>query len=107
EGARLFYRSGNPKSLASIRTARAWQSQLRSIELGTEKLLDVCTDPRARVVCADLFQGLAFDAYLEEPSVARLAEAHANHLGGSSMRMDGGLWFRVLERALGWKSAKG
>ena len=106
DGARLYYRSGNPGSLASTRSPNAWQSALLSIQLGTRALLDREDTPETRHACADIFQGLAFDAFLEDAGVSRAAERAAADLGGSQIRMDGGQVFRVLERALGWKTAK-
>ena len=106
EGARLYYRSGNPTSLASVRSRRAWQSQLLSIALGVEAIESRSGDPRVARVGADLFQQLAFDAYLEDADVAREAEARAAARGGSSLRIGGGVLLRMLDRAFGWKRAK-
>jgi glycosyltransferase involved in cell wall biosynthesis len=105
-GACLHYRSGNPASLASVRSPQAWRSALLSSELGTQALLAQSDTAASRRACADIFQVLAFDAYLEDAGVARAADHAAANLGGSSIRMGGGVLFRGLERALGWKSAK-
>jgi glycosyltransferase involved in cell wall biosynthesis len=106
EGARLYYRSGNPASLASVRSRRAWQSQLLSIALGIAALDARSSDPRVAAAGADLYQQLAFDAYLEEADVAREAETRAAARGGSSLRIGGGILLRTLDRTFGWKRAK-
>jgi glycosyltransferase involved in cell wall biosynthesis len=106
KGARLYYRSGNIGSLASMRSPAAWRSALLSSELATRALLARENTAESRRASADIFQVLAFDAYLEDPAVCRSAERAAVELGGSPLRMDGGRLFRGLERALGWKAAK-
>lgn len=105
-GARLYYRSGNPLSLASRRTPEAWRSAWRSLSRGTEALLARGRNGDAERACADLFQQLAFDAYLEDDDVCALAESRARELGGSRVDMDGGLLFRLVRDAAGWKAAK-
>jgi glycosyltransferase involved in cell wall biosynthesis len=105
-GARLYYRSGNPGSLASRRSPAAWRSALLSLELGTAALRGREDSPRVRRACADVFQEWAYAAYLEEPEVFRRLDAHVSALGGSSVRMAGGLAVRALARAVGWKLAK-
>jgi glycosyltransferase involved in cell wall biosynthesis len=105
-GARLYYRSGNPDSLASRRGAAAFNSALRSVTRGTEHLLQHDGSPRAKRACADVFQTLMFYAYLEHDATVLAAEAHIRELGGSSVRMTGGLVFTLLRSVLGWKRAK-
>jgi glycosyltransferase involved in cell wall biosynthesis len=104
--ARLYYRSGNPGSLASQRSPAAWRSAWRAIDRGTAALLARTRDPAARAACADILQRLAFDAFLEDDDVAKMAESRANELGGASAVMTGGVLFRALRRAVGWKGAK-
>jgi hypothetical protein len=106
EGARLYYRSGNPQSLASRRSRGAWESALLSLELGTAALLARENSPRARRACADVLQEWAHAAYLEDDDVFERLARRVAALGGSALRMRGGLAFRVLERAAGWKVAK-
>jgi glycosyltransferase involved in cell wall biosynthesis len=106
DGARLFYRSGNPHSLAGRKSRAAWESALLSLEQGTAALLDREQSPRTRRACADVFQEWAHAAYLEAPDVFERLEARVVALGGSSVGMGGGLGVRVLERVFGWKVAK-
>jgi glycosyltransferase involved in cell wall biosynthesis len=105
-GARLYYRSGAPGRLSSRRSHSAWESALRSLELGTAALLEREDSPRTRAACADVFQEWAYAAYLEDTRAFARAEARIEALGGSSLAMRGGLAFRALERVVGWKAAK-
>jgi len=105
-GARLYYRSGLAGSLSQVRSDRAWASAWLSLDLGTRALLARTDRVDARRACADLFQQLAYEAHAVEPDLAVRAEARAIELGGSTAAMDGGMLFRSLRRALGWKAAK-
>ena len=105
-GARLYYRSGNQSSLGSQRSGEAWQSALLALQLGTAAMMQRDTDGGTRQACADLFQHLAYDSYLESPDVFAAASRAAVQFGGSSVRLDGGRLFRVLRATLGWQRAK-
>ncbi len=105
-GARLLYRSGNPSSLASVRSPEAWRSAWLAIDQGTRALLRQHDTPESRTACADMLQQLAFDAYLSDVATAERAQARAHELGGSALRMDGGLLFRAIRDLAGWKTAK-
>ena len=105
-GAHLYYRSGNASSLGSTRSAEGWRSAYLSFDLGVNALLSADSSARARRAAADLFQVLAFDAYLEHQQVVTSCERRVRELGGSQVRMGGGVLFRVIERAVGWKPAK-
>ena len=103
--ARLYYRSGNQASLASQRSAGAWQSTLLSMELGSSAMLARSAGEDTRRACANLFQPLAYTAHLDAPDVCAAAEAHVARLGGSSVPMDGGVLFRLVRDTLGWRRA--
>jgi len=105
-GSRLYYRSGNPHSLASRRSPAAWRSAWRALDSGTGRLLAHVNSPEARSACADLFQQLAFEAALEDEDVAHRAEIRVAELGGSSIRMGGGALFRLVRDVAGWRNAK-
>jgi hypothetical protein len=104
-GARLYYRSGNPTSLASRKSPEAWQSSLLSIERGVATMLAHYPSAAVRRACANLFQQLAFSTYLDAPAVCEAAERHVLRLGGASVAMDGGLLFRVMRHTIGWRRA--
>jgi hypothetical protein len=75
------------------------------LELGTAAMLRGSTDDGIRRACADLFQQLAYAAYLDAPEVCEAAEHRARQLGGSAVRMDGGVFFTLLRTAVGWRRA--
>ena len=105
-GAKLYYRSGNPASLASRKSAEAWRSSLLSIERGAAAMLASRVPSTAvRRACANLFQQLAYSTYLDAPDVCEEAERHVTRLGGASIAMDGGLLFRVMRHTIGWRRA--
>ena len=104
-GALLYYRSGNPRSLASQKSAEAWRSSLLSIELGTSSMLARYPSAAVRRACANVFQQLAFSTYLDAPEVCAEAERHVDRLGGASVLMEGGLLFRVMRQPIGWRRA--
>jgi hypothetical protein len=105
--ARLFYRSGNPASLASQRSPAAWRSSLQSIDQGATAMLAHAGDDRMRLACANLFQQLAYAACLDAPDVSEEAERRATGLGGGRSAMDGGAVFRLMRNAVGWRRATG
>jgi hypothetical protein len=104
-GARLYYRSGLAGSLSRRESPAALLSAWTSVDIGTAALLARHASPRARRACADLFQMLAFDAYIANPEVARRCEDRVRELGGSSVHMGGGRLFRSLRQTMGWKAA--
>ncbi len=104
-GARLFYRSGVEGSLSSRRTPAAWESALRSLLLGTGALLAREDSPRTRSASADVLQVLAHSSYPDHPGVAEEAERRARELGGSRVRLDGGLLLRAAALTFGWRAA--
>jgi hypothetical protein len=89
-----------------VRSDTAWRSAWLSLDLGTQAILVRNNGSEARRACADLFQTLAYDAYLEHPEVARAAEQRVAELGGSRVPMGGGSLFALLRTTLGWKRAK-
>lgn len=104
-GARLYYRSGLAGSLSRRESPSALLSAWTSVDAGTTALLARNASSRARRASADLFQMLAFDAYIANPDVARRCEARVCELGGSAVRMSGGRLFRGLRQTMGWKTA--
>jgi glycosyltransferase involved in cell wall biosynthesis len=105
-GARLRYRSGIGSTLSARRTPAAWRSAWMSLDIGTRALLERAPGDRACRAVADVFQELAFSAYLEDHATFTLAEQRTRELGGSSVVMNGGVLFRAVRGTFGWKAAK-
>jgi len=104
-GARLHYRSGVAGSVSGRRTREAWESALRSYEGGTAALLAREDSPRTRAAAADVFQVLVHAAYPDHPGVAEEAGRRVRALGGSAVRLEGGLLLRAAAATLGWRAA--
>jgi len=105
-GTRTYYRSNFSGSVSWRRSPEAWQSAFLSHELCTQHMLAKEDSPRARRACADLFQRLAFAMYPDSPELVARCEREAAKLGGSALRPGGGVLFQLLNRVVGWKSAR-
>jgi len=104
-GARTFYRSGNPSSVSGMKSRRAWESALLSLQLGTSGLLARERSSRTLGACATVFQRFAYEVYAHQPDLAMIAEQAANELGGSSEAPAGGPLFKSLSSLVGWRRA--
>ena len=104
-GARTYYRSGNPSSVSGMKSRRAWESALLSLQLGTGALLARERSPRTQGACATVFQRYAFEVYAQQPDLAAVAEREAKTLGGSSESPSGGPLFKGLSSLVGWRFA--
>jgi glycosyltransferase involved in cell wall biosynthesis len=103
--ARLYYRSGVPSSLSARKSRRAWESAHLSTRLACQQLLAREDSARTRRVAADTCQNLVHSLYPEHPDLVADLLAEVRRLGGSRLHPDGGRAFRLLARALGWRTA--
>jgi len=101
-----FYRSALPGSLSRSRGEQAWTSAWRSLELSAERLLAVEGSPRTRHACATAFQRYIYEAYPAAAECRALAARRVAALGGSSLAPEGGPWFTLVRKLVGWKLAK-
>ncbi len=106
EEALSYYRSNISGSLSKRRTAAAWQSGFRSLELTADRLLARRRDAETKSAVANAYQQLAYSAYPDEPSIAARCERRARELGGSNVQPGGGAAFRGISRFLGWRFAR-
>jgi len=104
-GARTYYRSGNPSSVSGMKSRRAWESALLSLQLGTGSLLARERTARTLSACARVFQRYAYEVYPHQPDLAAAAEREATALGGSSEGPSGGPLFKGLSTLVGWRTA--
>jgi glycosyltransferase involved in cell wall biosynthesis len=104
--ARTYYRSGLSGSLSDQKSPRAWRSAFDSFTRGTSALLAREDSPRTRRAAAITFQSFAFGAYPAEPALVLQAERRVRELGGCDLRLRCGLFFNMLARSLGWKTAR-
>ena len=102
-----LYRSQLASSLSRSKSARAWDSALRSIESIASRLLALEDSPRTRHACALATQRLIYEFYPRAPQVRRRAEALVARWGGApDARPMGGTRFHQLSRVLGWRIAR-
>jgi glycosyltransferase involved in cell wall biosynthesis len=104
--ARLYYRKGVQGALSGSQGRTAMESAYLTTKLGTESLLQREDSPRIRQLCADRFQQWLFKFYSQHPDLASKAEAYISSLGGSCVRMQGGLLLRALMPLIGWKAVR-
>ena|SRR5205823_7599306 len=104
--ARVYYRSGLPKSLSQSPGVNHIESVYRSLELCAAHLLAKEDSVRTRRACATQFQRFIYDVYPQSPDLVRQAEAKVRELGGSDLQPGGGHLFQVTSKTLGWKTAR-
>ena len=105
-GARLSYRSGLDGSLSRRKSRAARESQVLSLLLGTQHLLDAETSPRTRRAAAAMLQDFVYDVYPEHPDLRARVRARVAELGGSDLPPDGPPGFHRLRRLVGWRLAR-
>ena len=105
-GARLCYRSGLGNSLSGRKSRAARESQVLSLLLGTQHLLDAEDSPRTRRAAAHVLQDFVYDVYPGHPDLSRTARQRVAELGGSDLAPDGPPGFHRLRRVVGWRLAR-
>lgn len=105
-GAQLYYRSNVAGSLSGQRGRGAVISQLESLTLGTNHLLNVRDDPAVRSICAGLFQSFCYEHFPWHSDLRKSAVKRIYELGGSSIEPEGPPGFQILRRLIGWKLAR-
>ncbi len=107
DAAVSFYRSQLAGSLSGLKSERAWDSSLRSLEATAAQLLGRENSARTRHACAVAMQRLIYDSYPRGARTRRRAYALVTQWGGApEIRPTGGDRFRRLSRLLGWKLAR-
>ncbi len=104
--ARTYYRSNIQGSLSGLKSAAAWRSLWRSIQLDQMHLFQQENSTRTRRACANRLQRLLYDLYPNEPELRLAIEIEIQQLGGSNLSPVGSPLFQQLARILGWKLTK-
>jgi glycosyltransferase involved in cell wall biosynthesis len=104
--AKSFYRSGLSDNLSSAKSRAALESAFLSLELGTSSLLSQENSLRTRHACATAFQRFIYSTYPDAIDLVQKAEAKVQAFGGTDLNPPGGISFKVLSNAVGWKPAK-
>ena len=105
-GARCYYRSALPGSLSGRKSAAAWASQFRVIELCEYQVRAREDSERVRRGFALSWQHLAHACYPYEPALADRALMRGRALHAVRIRPGGGSAFKVLSRIIGWRAAR-
>ncbi|MFL5240823.1 MAG: glycosyltransferase family 2 protein [Gemmataceae bacterium] len=101
-----YYRSGLPTSLSGSKSAAAWDSAIRSLDLGTSRLLAAEDSSRTRRACIRQYQEFIFAAYPDCPELRARARRRVQELGGERFAPQGGPVFRAVSNVVGWRIAK-
>lgn len=106
ERARCYYRSGISGSLSGRKSARAWNSGYRVLELCERHVLGRENSERMRRGFALSWQHMAHGCYPYDKAMAEKALARAAALHDVEIRPDGGPAFRLASRVFGWRAAR-
>ncbi|MEN0054041.1 MAG: glycosyltransferase [Mucilaginibacter sp.] len=106
ENSILYYRSGLPNSLSSLKSQKGAQSAYDSINWGTSQMLAFEQSNRVRKVCAACFQNFVYSFYPYHKALVNLAESKVKELGGSTAPFLSGGYTRLLQSVIGWKNVK-
>jgi hypothetical protein len=82
------------------------ESALRTTELGISSLLARENSPRIRRIAANRLQMWLYRFFPDHPDLVQRAEHLVDELGGSDLRLQGGLLLRLLEPLIGWKGVR-
>ena len=104
--ARLYYRSGLSSSLSGRRSRKAAESAYLSLMLGTQHLLDVENNPRARRTCANVLQNFEYGFYPDFPDLRAKIRRRVAELGGADLAPSGPPGFQKLRPWVGWRAAR-
>jgi glycosyltransferase involved in cell wall biosynthesis len=105
-GAKLYYRSGQSKSISAQRTKKFFESTYLATCLIGEQLLAVEDSYRVRNLVSNMFQYRFYDMYPQFPELGKKHEAMIEQYGCATMQPAGGKVFRILSKVAGWKKAK-
>jgi glycosyltransferase involved in cell wall biosynthesis len=106
QGARVFYRIGNTKSMSWGRFPKAVQSNYLATALSTEHLLRAEDSPRTRTAVAEKIMFFVYMTYPQARDLTDAAESRIRELGLEPPPPRGGPVFTVASRILGWRTAK-
>lgn len=104
--ARSYYRSGIAGSLSGQKTAAAWQSQIKVLELCEQHVRAREDSERMRRAFALSWQHIAHACYPYEQALAEKALERAAALHDVDIRPGGGTAFRLVSRLVGWRAAR-
>ena len=101
-----YYRKGVLGALSGSLSRRSLESAYLTTLLGTRSLLLREDSLRIRRLCADRFQHWLYRFFPEHTDLVRDAEEQIRQLGGSQLKMQGGLVLQQLLPLLGWRNVR-
>lgn len=101
-----FYRSGIDNSWSRLTSHAMLAATLRSLDLCSTNLLARENTPLTRKACATLYQRFAFGTYPRARDLVTRAERRVKELGGAELEPQGGRFFDVAHKVIGWKLAR-
>lgn len=106
EKAKVYYRSGMTGSLSLNINEQAYRNAYLSTHLGCSYLLAADSSAYMKRLCANRYQEWIYRMYPNYPEVTELFQAQINQLGGSNIKIKGGIASRILSFLLGWQNTK-
>jgi glycosyltransferase involved in cell wall biosynthesis len=106
KGAKLYYRTGNQKSLTHSKNEQAYRSALLTTELAMVNILKIENSQRMRQLFADRFQAWIYLMYPQHKSIRKTMRSHIKDLGGSALKPEGGRLFKLLNLIFPWQVVK-
>jgi len=104
-GARLYYRTGD-ETLSVTKSKSAYEAAYLSTQLGCSYLLDAENSKLMRQICANRYQEWIYQYYPSYPDLYQKMENNIRDLGGSTVKVGGGIVLKSLTVLFGWKIAK-
>lgn len=106
EAAVYGYRKGLSAAVTQTCSRTSMESAMQTTELGIASLLAREDSPRIRRIAANRLQMWLYRFFPDHPDLAQRAERRVSELGGSDLRLQGGLLLRLLEPVIGWKRVR-
>jgi glycosyltransferase involved in cell wall biosynthesis len=105
QNAIIYYRT-NKNTLSSTYNESSLKNAIQSNILGIKLILTRENSELTRRICANRLQEWAFITYPEFPNLFFILNSEIKKLGGSNIKIEGGIYFRLIVFFLGWKKAK-
>ncbi|MBD1363968.1 glycosyltransferase family 2 protein [Mucilaginibacter sp. ZT4R22] len=102
----LYYRSGLPSSLSSLKSRKGAESAFHSIDDGMAYILQHENSARTRLVAANCYQNYIFTFYPYHSDLLATSQQKIKELGGSTLKLHAGGLTLFFQKLIGWKLTK-
>lgn len=102
----LYYRSGITTSLSRQSSRPHMVSAFLAQLKGIKAILNKRDDARAKLACANSLQSWAYEFYPAHMDLFTGLDSEIKKLGGAFLPVEGGFFYRLIVRILGWKAGK-